>query len=72
MKMTKQGQTKITGSGASQKYSMANIPSAIAKIKALSGSARDLAILDAQKLFGSDQNILNQLNKQLKQQGLLK
>ena len=73
MKMTKQGVTKFTGSGASQKYSIANVPSAIAKIKRIiETTAREKAILDAQMLFGRDQNALNQLNKQLRLEGLLK
>ena len=62
---TKQGTTTISGGGLSQTYGMANIPSQIDKIKKLTGNSREMAVIDAQKLFGADQNVLNELNKQL-------
>tara|TARA_B100001939_G_scaffold151921_1_gene131268 strand:- start:6705 stop:7970 length:1266 start_codon:yes stop_codon:yes gene_type:complete len=72
IKTTKQGTTTISGGGLSQTYGMANIPSQIDKIKKLTGNSRELAVIDAQKLFGADQNVLNELNKQLRANGLLK
>ena len=48
----------------------AQVPSTIANIMTLSGSAQQLAILTAKKNFGSDQVALDMLNKKLKEQGL--
>jgi len=48
----------------------AQVPSTVANIITLSGSAQQLAILNAKKTFGSDQVALSMLNKKLKEQGL--
>ena len=60
----KQVTSSITGNLKAQ------VPSTIANIITLSGSAQQLAILNAKKIFNSDQVALSMLNKKLKEQGL--
>ena len=61
----------ISSNQPSSQYGVSAVPSEIAKIKSLSGSAKQKAIIDAQKLFGVNMQGLNELNKQLRQLGLI-
>jgi len=61
----------ISSNQPSSQYGVSAVPSEIAKIKALSGSAKQKAIIDAQKLFGVNMQGLNELNRQLRQLGLI-
>mgnify|MGYP003120920439 CR=1 FL=1 len=66
------GATIISSNQPSSQYSVSAVPSAIDKIKKLpSGTSKQKAILDAQKMFSVNQNGLNELNKQLRQLGLI-
>ena len=60
-----------TSSGLSGQYNLSTIPSTIANIQSLSGTAQSKAIINAQKLYSVDQAAKNQLDKKLRELGLL-